>query len=66
LSPNSLAGSPAMSGIVAEANDAESVFAAPAGMSRLEGTNMTVHAGHGGSLPVQLRCGREQDRGGGG
>ena len=42
LSPNSLAGSPAMSGIVAEANDAESVFAAPAGMSRLEGTNMTV------------------------
>jgi long-chain fatty acid transport protein len=36
------AGSPAFSGIVAEADTAESVFAAPAGMSRLEGTNMTV------------------------
>lgn len=37
-----LAGSPAMSGIVAEANDAESAFAAPAGMSRLQGTNITI------------------------
>jgi long-chain fatty acid transport protein len=36
------AGSPALSGLVAEANDAESVFTAPAGMSRLEGTHMTV------------------------
>jgi len=36
------AGSPAFSGIVAEADTAESVFAAPAGMSRLEGTEMTI------------------------
>lgn len=36
------AGGPALSGLVAEANDAESVFAAPAGMSRLEGTHMTA------------------------
>ncbi len=36
------AGSPALSGLVAEANDAESVFTAPAGMSRLEGTHMTA------------------------
>jgi long-chain fatty acid transport protein len=36
------AGSPALTGLVAEADSAESVFAAPAGMSRLEGTNMTV------------------------
>lgn len=36
------AGSPALSGLVAQADSAESVFAAPAGMSRLEGTNMTV------------------------
>ena len=42
LSPALHAGSPALSGIVAEADNAESVFAAPAGMSRLEGTNITV------------------------
>ncbi len=41
-SPLARAGSPALAGIVAEANDAESVFAAPAGMSRLQGTHMTV------------------------
>ena len=37
-----LAGSPAMSGIVAEANDAESAFAAPAGMARLQGNHITI------------------------
>ena len=42
ISPSLQAGSPALSGLVAEADDAESVFAAPAGMARLEGTNMTV------------------------
>jgi long-chain fatty acid transport protein len=42
FSPSLQAGSPALSGIVAEADNAESVFAAPAGMSRLEGTQMTV------------------------
>ena len=36
------AGSPALTGLVAEADSAESAFAAPAGMSRLEGTRMTV------------------------
>ncbi|MEH6635689.1 MAG: outer membrane protein transport protein [Halioglobus sp.] len=40
--PALLAGSPAMSGIVAVADTAESAFAAPAGMSRLEGTNVTI------------------------
>ena len=40
--PPSLAGSPAMSGIVGEADSAESAFAAPAAMSRLKGTNITV------------------------
>jgi long-chain fatty acid transport protein len=42
LSPSLLAGSPALSGLVAKADTAESVFAAPAGMSRLEGTHITV------------------------
>lgn len=37
-----MAGSPALSGLVGQADDAESAFAAPAAMSRLEGTNMTV------------------------
>lgn len=36
------AGGPALSGIVAEADTAESVFAAPAAMSRLEGNHTTV------------------------
>jgi long-chain fatty acid transport protein len=40
--PALLAGSPALTGLVAEADSAESAFAAPAGMSRLEGTRMTV------------------------
>jgi len=35
-------GGPAFSGLVAEADTAESVFAAPAGMSRLQGTRITV------------------------
>ena len=35
-------GGPAFSGIVAEADTAEAVFAAPAGMARLEGTRITV------------------------
>jgi long-chain fatty acid transport protein len=39
-----MAGSPAMTGLVAEADTAESAFAAPAGMSRLEGTNITVQS----------------------
>lgn len=42
LSPALHAGSPALTGIVAQADDAESVFAAPAGMSRLEGNHTTV------------------------
>ncbi|MAT91463.1 MAG: hypothetical protein CME59_02570 [Halioglobus sp.] len=37
-----LAGGPALSGIIAEADSAESAFAAPAGMSRLEGTHLAV------------------------
>jgi long-chain fatty acid transport protein len=41
-SPCLFAGSPALTGLVAEANNAESAFAAPAGMSRLKGTRMTV------------------------
>jgi long-chain fatty acid transport protein len=36
------AGGPALSGLVAEASDAESVFTAPAAMARLEGTHLTV------------------------
>ena len=40
--PALMAGSPAMTGVVAEADTAESVFAAPAGMSRLQGTHITV------------------------
>ncbi len=35
-------GGPAFSGLVAEADTAESVFAAPAGMSRLDGTHITL------------------------
>jgi long-chain fatty acid transport protein len=41
-SPSLLAGSPALTGLVAEADTAESVFAAPAGMSRLQGNHITV------------------------
>ena len=41
-SPCVFAGSPGLTGLVAEANDAESAFAAPAGMSRLKGTRITV------------------------
>ena len=40
--PTLMAGSPALTGLIAEADTAEAVFAAPAGMSRLEGTNITV------------------------
>ena len=40
--PAVLGGSPAATGIVAEADTAESVFAAPAGMSRLVGNHLTV------------------------
>lgn len=40
--PALLAGSPALTGLVAEADSAESAFAAPAGMSRLKGTNITI------------------------
>jgi len=36
------AGSPALTGLVAEADSAESAFTAPAGMSRLEGTRVTL------------------------
>jgi long-chain fatty acid transport protein len=42
LAPALHAGGPALSGIIAQADDAESVFSAPAGMSRLEGTHMTA------------------------
>ncbi len=38
------AGSPALSGLVAQADDAESAFSAPAGMSRLEGSHLTVQS----------------------
>jgi long-chain fatty acid transport protein len=38
------AGGPALSSLVAESSDAESVFTAPAGMSRLEGSHFTVQA----------------------
>jgi long-chain fatty acid transport protein len=41
-SPALLAGSPALTGLVAKADTAESAFAAPAGMARLKGTNITV------------------------
>jgi len=41
-SPCVLAGSPALTGLVAQADNAESAFTAPAGMSRLKGTRMTV------------------------
>jgi long-chain fatty acid transport protein len=41
-SPLLQAGGPALTGLVAQADDAESVFVAPAGMARLEGTHMTV------------------------
>ena len=40
--PMLFAGGPALSGIVAQADTAESTFVAPAGMSRLEGNNVTV------------------------
>jgi long-chain fatty acid transport protein len=40
--PLAMAGSPALTGLVAEANNAESAFTAPAGMSRLEGTHITA------------------------
>jgi long-chain fatty acid transport protein len=50
ISPLLQAGSPALTGLVAEADNAESVFAAPAGMSRLEGTNMTVQTMYINSL----------------
>ena len=50
LVPTVIAGSPALTGIVAEANNAESVFAAPAGMSRLEGTEMTLQTMYATSL----------------
>jgi long-chain fatty acid transport protein len=36
------AGGPALSSLVAEASDAESVFTAPAAMSRLEGNHLTI------------------------
>jgi len=36
------AAGPALTGVVAQANDASSVFAAPAGMTRLEGNQMTL------------------------
>jgi long-chain fatty acid transport protein len=41
-SPCLFAGSPALTGLVAEADNAESAFSAPAGMSRLKGTRLTV------------------------
>ena len=41
-SPGLFAGSPALTGLVAEADNAESAFTAPAGMSRLKGTRITV------------------------
>jgi long-chain fatty acid transport protein len=44
VSPLLQAGGPALTGLVAVADDAESVFAAPAGMARLEGTHMTVQS----------------------
>ena len=40
--PAALAGSPALTGLVAEADTAENAFTAPAGMTRLEGTRITV------------------------
>lgn len=42
LAPALHAGGPALTGLVAQADDAESVFSSPAGMSRLEGTHMTA------------------------
>lgn len=44
VSPLLQAGGPALTGLVAVADDAESVFVAPAGMARLEGTHMTVQS----------------------
>jgi len=38
------AGGPALTGLVAQADDAESAFTAPAGMARLEGTRFTAQA----------------------
>jgi long-chain fatty acid transport protein len=42
ISPLLQATGPALTGLLAEANNAESAFAAPAGMARLKGTHMTV------------------------
>lgn len=42
VAPLLQAGSPALTGLVAQADNAESAFAAPAGMSRLDGTHITV------------------------
>jgi long-chain fatty acid transport protein len=44
VSPLLQAGGPALTGLVAVADDAESVFVAPAGMARLEGTHLTVQS----------------------
>ena len=43
-SPTLLAGGPAFSGLFATADDAETVFSNPAGMSRLHGTHKTASA----------------------
>lgn len=40
--PAALAGSPALTGLVAEADTAESSFTAPAAMTRLDGTHLTI------------------------
>jgi len=40
--PVALAGSPALTGLVGEADTAESAFTAPAALTRLEGTHITV------------------------
>jgi long-chain fatty acid transport protein len=40
--PAALAGSPALTGLVAEADTAESSFTAPAAMTRLDGTHITI------------------------
>ncbi len=40
--PAALAGSPAMTGLVGEADTAESAFTAPAALTRLDGTHITV------------------------
>ena len=45
MAPTLHAGGPALSGLVAQADDAESAFSAPAGMSRLEGTHTPLTIG---------------------